>query len=40
MPVVNDELLPTLRTSIRKVILLVEQPVNHEYAHPPLLNQQ
>ena len=27
-------------SSIRKVILLVEQPINHENAHPPLLCNQ
>ena len=39
-PVVNDKLLSHLRTSIRKMILLVAQPINDEYAHPPLLCNQ
>ena len=35
IPVVNDKLLSPLLTSIRNMILLVEQPINHEHAHPP-----
>ena len=31
---------PLLRTSVRKMILMVDQPVNREYAHPPLFCNQ
>ena len=31
---------PQLRTSIRKMILLVEQPINHEHAYPILYCNQ
>ena len=41
IPFVNDKLISPLLTSIRKMILLVKQPINHEYDHPPLrCNQQ
>ena len=40
IPMVSDKLISPLRTSIRKMILLIEQPINRERVNPPLLCNQ